>query len=374
MCIQDDELLARLDGELAPAEATAVDAHLAECARCRERSQTIAARSAEVTALLSELGPAEAATDPGFVLARLRARALDIREEQDAGGRRWFGRRWAPVWGLAAALITAVCFYSGPTAAMAQKFLGLFRVKTVVAVPVDFRFANDGDGKVLSQMLSQSVTVTKNEQPQPAATRADAARLAGFAVRLPAMRQDAPRLTVTGEQASHFTVDMKRLRTMMDLVNRPDLELPAGLEGARIAVDIPRGVRAAYGDCEKRDAAQGCLLVIQTPVPTVATLPEINLREVAELGLQVAGMTREEAARFSHTVDWTSALAIPIPVDAAGYENVEVDGVKGVLVTTRARGEHPAWYVLVWIKDGIVYTLGSANNPSLAVPLANSLG
>jgi hypothetical protein len=282
----------------------------------------------------------------------------------------------------AAAVLAAVSVSSGPTRAFAQKILGLLRVKTVVVVPMERDFIAEGKGKLLSNVLADSVTVTKEEKAQPARDRAEAARLAGFTVRLPAMRTDAPEIVVEGERAFHFTADSKRLETLLSVAGRPDLAIPAGLDNAKIAVNIPRSVRAMYGDCPK--CAPGpqaspnnwasCLVVTETPTPIVVTLPELDLAAIAELGLQLSGMSAEEARAFSRTVDWTSTLAIPLPRDAATYETVTVDGVQGVLINNQNRGRFPAGYALIWIKDGIVYSLSGFGNPGLAVPLAESLG
>lgn len=373
MCIPEGKLRTRLDGELTEREAAEVDSHLAECARCREKAKALEARAAIVTAMLNGLGPAEEPAAPGFALARIRARADEAARTRRPAWTRLFQKRWAPVWTAAAALAVAFGFYTGPTVAMAQKLLGLFRAKNVVAVPVDFRLAREGDGKILERLLAENVTVDKNEPPRTVATRAEAEELAGFTVRLPAAIEEPPQLTVTGEQASHFVADMKRLRAMMDVVNRPDLEIPPGLEGAQIAVNVPRGVRAVYGDCEKRQDARECVTVIQTPTPTVATIPDLNLREIAEVGLQAAGMTPEEARRFSDAVEWSSTLAVPIPIDSAESGNVTVDGVKGVLITTRARVERPAAAIVIWIKNGVVYTVAAMGAPSRAVSIAGSM-
>lgn len=377
MCINDGDLRAKLDGELAQADALAVEAHLRECERCRSRAEALAARASAVGTLFSQLapGPGDVPADAGVALARLRARS----RKPLIGllpGRRW---AWAAV---AAVALVAVSVSSGPTRAFAQKILGLLRVKTVVVVPMDRDLVAEGKGKLLSNVLADSVTVTKEEKAQPAQDRAEAARLAGFTVRLPAMRSDTPQIVVEGERAFHFTANPKRLETLLSVAGRPDLTIPAGLENAKIAVDVPRSVRAIYGDCPQRmhgpQASPSnwatCLVVTQTPTPVVVTLPELDLGAIAELGLQLSGMSAEEARAFSRTVDWTSTLAIPLPRDAADYQTVTVDGVQGVLINNRNRGSLPVGYALIWIKDGIVYSLSGFGNPGLAVALAESLG
>jgi hypothetical protein len=83
-------------------------------------------------------------------------------------------------------------------------------------------------------------------------------------------------------------------------------------------------------------------------------------------------MSREEAAAFTSTVDWTSTLVVPIPRNAAINEQVVVDGVTGTLIQ-RSSEEGPQ-FALLWVKDGIIYAIsGLGTNSQQAVEMANSL-
>ena len=83
-------------------------------------------------------------------------------------------------------------------------------------------------------------------------------------------------------------------------------------------------------------------------------------------------MTREEAADFVSTVDWTSTLVVPIPKNAAIYEQVDVDGVTGTLIQ-RPADDYPE-FALIWVKDGIIHAIsGLGTNSQQAIDMANSL-
>ncbi|MEK7408561.1 MAG: zf-HC2 domain-containing protein [Acidobacteriota bacterium] len=383
MCIPDGALRARLDGDLAAADALAVDNHLADCAGCRDRSEALAERAGRVQALLGELAPPEVSADAHAAWTRFLARHSGA-AAQPSWLSRLFAGRLAPACGALAVLTLAVLLaFSSETRAFAQKLLGLFRVRNIAVVSLDRRPVTQEQGKVLGQMLSESVVVTKEGKPQPVSTRAEASRLASFTVRLLSARADQPRLTVQGEHAFQLTVEMARVQALLNLVGRPDLRFPDALNGAKVAVNIPSGVVAAYGDCPRRphdaDAPlppadwSNCVTVAQFPSPTVVTLPELDIAPIAELALQLGGLTAEEARAFSRTVDWTSTLVIPVPRDVASFEYVEVEGVRGVLIHHRSLGNRPASYALLWTKNGMVHSLSGFGNPSYAVPLANSL-
>jgi hypothetical protein len=114
------------------------------------------------------------------------------------------------------------------------------------------------------------------------------------------------------------------------------------------------------------------VVLAQVPSPSVEAPPDLDLKHLAELALQFTGMTAEEAHSFSETVDWSTTLVVPIPRSEADYEQVSVDGVTGTLVyPTEERRFEP--YVLMWVKDGIVYALSGFGDRSQAVTLANSI-
>ncbi len=377
MHISGPKLRAKLDGELPAEESLAVERHLSECARCRARSVELARTAGEIKSLFSEL-PEGARPDIAAAFTRTQARVEERREVRSP--RSWLPARMAPAWGAVAAIAVAVVLMSSPTArAAAQKFLAFLRVKNVVAIPVD-QPVNQGNGQLISEFLTNSVTVTKAEKAIPVGTRDEAAKAAGFAVRLPAALSEQPELVVEGEHEFNFNVDLRRAQTLLGVLGRPDLKLPANLDGARVAVSIPRGILAKYGKCEPvrhgphpLELAGNCIMVAQVPAPAVVTMPQLNLAEIAEIALQFTGMTAEEARNFARTVDWSSTLAIPVPTDMATHETVTVDGEQGVLMTAKPRSGRPTPYALVWVHNGIVHKVGGWGNATMALPVAQSL-
>jgi len=84
------------------------------------------------------------------------------------------------------------------------------------------------------------------------------------------------------------------------------------------------------------------------------------------------GMTEEEAAQFSQNVDWTTTLVIPIPRYATTYREMPVDGVTGTLIVEDLEN-NDSQYLLIWVKDGILYSLTGPGDGSSAVRIADTL-
>jgi hypothetical protein len=386
-CPADGILRTRLDGELSTAESLQVENHLAACASCRQRVERIAREGEEVNRALAELGPTpdESPADPLIALARFK-----IQRDQEGESRpllaRLFAGRLRPAW----VAVAVVALFGGllsfaPGRSWAQKVLAMLRVQKIAVVPVDISALsspNGGNGpaKMIGQLLSDKVVVTLSSKPQNVAGSNEASQQAGYRVRLLGNRSDAPRFTVEGEQSFQMAIDRDRVQAILNEAGRSDLTLPASVNGATIAVHVPPVVAERYGTCPSRQNQQGeadfrdCVELVQVPSPTVSVPRDLNIEQLAEVGLQLAGMTADQAHAFCQTVDWTSTLVLPLPRFIHSYQTVEVNGVQGTLINLPGRGpEHLLGYNLVWVKDSVIYSLTGFGNPVEAVPLAESL-
>jgi hypothetical protein len=380
--LTDGELRAQLDSELAAPAA----GHLAGCVTCQSRLAALGARRAAVAGRLASVAPrpADPALAPRPALARFQQRF--VYKEKVSMFKSLFRHSLRPLWAtvaIAAVLAGALAFE--PVRAWAGEFLGLFRVQQITVLPVDTTGleALSGDRALagqISQMMSSAGKVLREPgQPQTVASAEAASQLAGFAVRLPAGRSDLAQLTVQTGGAFEFTVERGLAQDLLNEMGRADLQLPASLDNATITVDIPAGVSAAYGNCPTADAGGSpgrryarCLIFAQMPSPSVSAPPDLDVAELAALGLQFTGMTAEQAREYSQTVDWASTLVIPIPRNGAEYRQVAVDGVTGYLI--QRPSEDAPQFALVWVKDGIIYALGGlGDNAEAALALAEAL-
>ena len=389
--ISHADLRTYLDRELPAEQQVEAEQHLAGCPDCRVRLQAVTTRAALVGARITALEPqaADAQAAPAVALAQLKQRH---RKDQEPMFKSIFSKR--PVWaGLAAVLVLGMAFSLAPVQAWASEFLGLFRVQQVQVLPIDTTqlssLSNDSSlVKQISQLFSDSVTVTRQPgDPVVVGGAAEASQAAGFAVRLLGAGPGAPRLTVQGGTAFEVVLNRQRAQGLLDQAGRSDLQLPASIDGATISVDVPKSVTAAYGNCPTptaNEAAQSdtrkitlgafsdCVLMAQLPSPTVNTPPDLNIAQLAEIGLQFTGMSAADAHQFSQSVDWTSTLVIPFPRNAGAYEQVSVDGVTGTLISRDGRGSG-GQYSLIWVKTGILYGLTGNGTSAQAIALAQSI-
>jgi len=390
-CVTDGVLRARLDGELSQAELQRVEQHCAECSECRRRAEVIERARQDARNALAALAPleGEARLDARAALARFRARHPNLERRPTFFASAAFGKRFAPAWlTLAAACLVVGLLSLTPARSWAQRLVRLLRVQNITAVPLDFEALGNPTeraqmGKTFAQLVSDEVVVTKNPgEPQIVDNRDQATQAAGFRVRLLGDRSEPLRLKVFGEYAFHATIDRDRLQEILDDAGRPDLQLPHALDGATIAADIPKIAVAEYGNCARRSReeqpaesadAVGCTAFVQAPSPTISVPPELSLQDLANVALQLGGMSAENARQFSRSVDWNSTLVLGIP-SGTSYQTVNVDGVQGTVIERAARGDRrPARYTLLWTKGGIIYWLSGRGDSSDALTAVEAL-
>jgi hypothetical protein len=265
----------------------------------------------------------------------------------------------------------------------------LFRVEQFTILQIDPENLEEqlGSSSNFEYLLAEDVQVEEFGEMQEVTSKEEASGLAGFQVRLPgAVDGDAQLVLQPGARVS-LLVDLPKVQALMDELGISDPKLPAELDGAEVSLELPVAVAAAFGTCEVspemvREAGvdpdgpipdlSKCITLTQFPSPEISAPPGLDIARIGQSFLQVLGMTPEEAAQFGQSVDWTTTLVIPIPRYGTEYQEVLVDGVEGTLIMQSQRSEFPH-YLLIWIKDGIVYALTGPGDVQSAVELANSL-
>jgi hypothetical protein len=304
-------------------------------------------------------------------------------------------KRWRPILAGVTAVVVVVVVLSLPVGqGLVGRLFKSLRMQKVQAVNVDLSSFTDPNAnpalhQMVAQMISDKVVVTVNEQDQPASDASAATQLAGFPVLLLGSRKDTPKLVVSGAHAVNLTVDRSRLQAIFNEAGHPDLVVPQSLDGAAVAVKIPRAVQVQYGTCPTPTTATNaiasnvtgsptastqfsdCVRLREGSSPTVNVPPGLDVEHLAEIGLEVAGMNSTQSHDFLQTVDWKSTLSMTVPRFLRSYQGVKVNGAPGTLLTLA--GRRGPGYTLIWVKNGIDYSLIGFGDSSQAIDLASSL-
>ena len=309
---------------------------------------------------------------------------------QEASRNKW--QKFLPA--VIGALVVAgiVGFPSGRE--LLGRFFRSLRMQKVQAVNVNLSAFTDPNAnpalhQMIAQMISDDVVVAANEPDQPAADAAGAKQLSGFDVSVISERKDPPKFVVTGRHAFDMTLNRDRLQTVFSQAGHPEISVPQALNGAPLKVEIPRAVEIQYGHCPTPASASqtladnisgpppssteysDCLRLREGPNPIVNVPQGVDIQELAEIGLETAGMNPGQAREFLHNVDWQSTLVMAVPRFLRSYEAVKVAGAKGTLLSMA--GRRGPGYALIWAKDGTGYMLTGFGDSSHAVDVADSV-
>lgn len=385
---RDGTIRAHLDRQLSVPEQNRLEEHLSKCARCLARLQRIEQQTRFVRSQMVHLESKHAPwTSPGGALSELKDRIP--RKEKEPMLRK---TKWRPLWvGLSIALAIALAMSFPQVRAVANNFLGLFRVERVQVVQVEvppFTESQLSETTLtnLEQFFADQVTFEGGGDSIPVKTVEEASALAAFEVRLPTSLGDPVELRVERGGRVTFQIDVELANAILAELGQKEVRLPESVNNATVEVVIPDVVFAAYGTCftasaepEAVDEATpvpavplddyNCTTLIQMPSPTVNAPEELNLIQLGEAYLQILGMSREEAQSFARNVDWTSTFVIPIPRYSTQYRDLEVDGVLGTYI--KYEGEYS--YLLIWVRQGIIYALSGQGGAEVAQDIANSM-
>lgn len=376
---QDQELSAELHQQ--------VETHLASCPRCQEKVEAVRQRQMRMDARLAGLVEEPAA------LTSLRAARFHLEERLSSVGKEKLSMwkkitapGFRPAWIALAVMVTlAVALAFPPVRAIANNFLGLFRVEQIRVVQVDTEKLPGQleSSSNLEYLFSKDVQFDEPGEAQKAANAEEASQLAGFPVRLPSGVEEKLQLRVQPGGKATLNIDLELVRAVLTDMGRTDIELPDNLDGAQVQVTVPTGVLAMYGECPEGELEQSsdpdmpnskpladCTTLLQAPSPSITAPPEMDVARIGEAYLQLLGMSRQEAQGFARNVDWTSTFIMPIPRYGTEYQDVQVDGVTGTFIRM-SRGN--VQYGLVWIKDGIVYVLNGLGDLETALRFVSSM-
>jgi hypothetical protein len=350
VCTDHGLLRAYLDDALPPHGRAEVEAHLAQCVSCQHTLHTLRDNAAQVAALL---GPPASIPDPAAAWARLKHR-IDSPPSPTPRRTTMHIRHWSRVsrsWLVAASAALAILslLIFPPVRAAADRLLQVFRVRSVVFLPIDpARIAQLQELDVdIPTLFAKEPEITNSPAPpREVGSVAEASQAVGFPVRAPATLPDAnadTTITVNDRTTFSLQVNVDAMRQMLALTGIEDATVPDALGDAPITIDI--GAFAA----QEYDGEDWNVMLYQGRSPDVALPDGVDLATLGRTGLRVLGMSEAEADQVSKEIDWTSTLVVPIPPGVQEARPVTVNDRDGLLLGKTEDGEQ-GW--LVYWQEG----------------------
>lgn len=340
---------AALDGETS-VEGT--DEHLATCAAC--------------ATLVAELRTdADFAREQMTVLAGTRRVALaPVASVAATTAPETPTLRRRPGWwtGLAAAAAAGVFLATPVGQQTAQAVLSSFRVEQFSLVQVTGQQLVETAG-VLSSLGTVDGGVAFPDLEPVSVAEAEAAT----GLDLPA----APSLE--DRPAEAFVVPASRSRWTLDedavadylTANGAEVDIPAGLDGTTLVLERSDALAAVYG---RSTARPDVVVAMSGPVSLDVARGGLSLPEVREFLLSVPGLPDSLVSQLTAIDDWQSTLPVPIPVDEASAQTVQLNGTEAVTVEVDGAGS-----AYLWVDDGTSVLVAGPSGSDLVRAVADEL-
>jgi hypothetical protein len=262
--------------------------------------------------------------------------------------------------------------------AAASSFLAQFRSQRFEVLTVDPAQANQVE-RVVGGLVDTGVFSgaalhdTGFAEPQVAADREQAARLAGFAVpvvdpaALPKGIDREPRhLLVSPAREVRLTFDRDRALDYLRRHGRPDARLPERYDGTRLVVQVPAAVIQEFAG---RDGGPA-LLVGKAGTLGLATEGGASLEELREVVLGLPGLPADLVVQLRGIGDWRNTLPLPVPADQVRSSATTVNGAEALSFADATGRLH----ALVWQRDGHIWGVAGVVGTDEARNVANRLG
>jgi hypothetical protein len=285
---------------------------------------------------------------------------------------------------VAAAALVAALALTGVVAtpsgrAAASSFLSQFRSQRFQVLTVDPAQANQVE-QVLNGLVDTGVFTgaALHEsagigEPQVAADRAQAARLAGFAVpavdpaALPkGVGREPEHLLVSPAREVRLTFDRDKALAYLRAHGRPGAQLPERYDGTRLVIAVPAAVVQEFAG---RDGLPA-LLVGKAGTLGLTTEGGASLEELREVVLGLPGLPADLVAQLRDIGDWRTTLPLPIPADQVRSRPTTVNGAEALSFADDTGRLH----ALVWQRDGHIWGVAGMVGTDEARDVANRLG
>ena len=361
-------------------------AHLESCERCRTIAAAVVADAGKAAMLMEGAGKVPA--DPEAALDTLRKRGLSPLAAPASSRSIRFGprRTLRPVLGVAMVGLMGMLLVG---TGVAGNLIKIFEPDKVVGVPVDMQTLNSLPD------LSNYGTVAIVQEPEdaPAATLAEAAERTGVKLLVPSNLPaglGTERIHTMSTGRASFTFDASKANKA---AIGDDFTLPPSLDGSSlfleagpVAVQIfggPEDVAADKAAIEQAAKAAAApekadmagllsslpdLIIVQMKSPVLSSNGP-SVADFRDALLTLPNLSPALKAQIEAIGDPSTTLPLPIPIDLATSEEVDVNGVTGLAV-----GDNTGFGSgVVWQSGGVVRAVAGPLTQDEVLEIARSM-
>jgi hypothetical protein len=202
---------------------------------------------------------------------------------------------------------------------------------------------------------------------------AQAAALAGTSLHEPGWLPSGVPSTLSYQvmpaSTATFTYSAAKVRASAAATGKALPPMPPSLDGSSIRATVGPVVMTTYGSVSihRKDAVPD-LVILQAPAPSVASTGA-SVQQILDYLLAQPGISPALVTEIKAIGDPTSTLPIPIPIDLATAQSVQINGASGLAIGDNTR----VGSGVVWEQDGMVYGVAGGMPESDILAIARSL-
>lgn len=267
---------------------------------------------------------------------------------------------------LVAAALAGILLLIPGTWSMASQFLSIFRVDQVQVVNLDRNSMEEFADSMAKEGLNDLGKMIEIDSPTPAAAEniavEQAAEKAGFEPVLPdklgGNALDSLILQPAG--TTNIRLQVQEINSYLGKMGSSKL-LPAGVDGAEIAITKPKDLTAKYGD----------YTLVETTSPEIAVSGGMDINQLRDVLLAIPALPADIRNALSTVDNWERTLIIP-NIDGTSIE-VQVNGQQGVFISSPENNNAKAISALLWPQGDIWIAVCGNLTMEEAISLAQSL-
>lgn len=382
MRLTEQTLRAYLDGALSPTEMAQVKQHLSASAEAQAILARLRAERVDVAPYLDALAPSAAAQSPApqawrrfqaSLAGQSNNQPLDRKERISQMFNNSSFKRYQPALiTLTVIVVIAVSLSFAPVRAVAGNLLSVFRVQNIKLVPVDEAHLesmknNPQIDGILDELEAQVNVISDGGEPESVDSLDEADKRVGFSVTritaLPDGLDDPTGIEVAGQKVIEFNLDKELLDALFEAAEI-EVDLPDSLDEEPLIITQPDTVMQEWKQAEHR------LGFVQMMSPSVVYPDDLDLNALGAAGLQLLGMSEEEAHKLAASIDWANTLILPVPRDNdLSVSEVSINGSQGFVFT----GEDDDENAIMWTANNMTFFIAGNYPAGQLVEMAESV-
>lgn len=339
--------------------------HYGACTACRDRLTEIEATRRITSSVLDRNVPD---TDLATARNRLRSPAGRPNHGQFPWGwltpLRFVSRGRAPsLAGVLAAIIIAAFAFS-PARLLGQDFLTIFQPRQFVPIPITTAELRTLPNLQRFGSLRMSPSGTGSRYTSKTAAEARLGSHIALPTWVPAGTPSGMAFQVMPAQQSSFTFRAWRAAAWARRHHRRLPAMPASIDGSTIRLSVHGAALTVYG----RSHSIPALVVGQTAAPQLGSTGA-SLKVIERYLLSLPGISKTLATEIESIGNPQQTLPIPVPVNWAFAQHVQVQGKPGLLV-----GDDTGIVsAVLWESHHVIFGVGGSVTASQILQIADSV-